>query len=200
MAAAGTDPPTEPPPQSKGEFARSTHHAAQDDPFAGLDLPQRFTVDPVAVDRAWRRGAARLHPDRFSDPVEQREAVRAASILNAARETLLDPLRRAEALLALRGGPAAADERGLPPEFLPQMLEIRERLAEADLAADAAARREIEAWCARERDDRIARVAALLDGGAAASGEAEPLRQVRLEINVWRYLERLREELRTAVP
>jgi molecular chaperone HscB len=183
------------PPEPAGGPTRCAPLAAEGDPFAQLGVPQRFEVDPAAVDRAWRRGAARLHPDRFADPIEQREAARAASILNAARETLLDPLRRAEALLALRGGPAAADERGLPPEFLPQILEIRERLAEAEAAGDLAERREIAAWCARERGDRIARVAALLDGEVAASGVDDALRRARLEINVWRYLERLREEL-----
>jgi hypothetical protein len=49
------------------------------------------------IERAYRRRAAEIHPDRFfDDPARRREAEDQLKRLNAAMEVLRDPLRRAK--------------------------------------------------------------------------------------------------------
>jgi len=163
------------------------------DPFERLGLPPRFDLETDAIDRAWIRRAAECHPDRAADPVAAAEASRRAAALNDARTTLRDPERRADRLLRRLGGPSAAEEKGLPPAFLAGMMELRERVEEAVADADPAAREEIEREVAAERDDLIARVGALF---VEAADDPDRLREIRLELNVWRYQERLLAELR----
>lgn len=183
------DPPNAPRP---GNVSASTESAGGIDPFDLLGLPPRFDLDASEIDRAWIRLAAACHPDRVSDPVEAVEASARSAQLNEARATLRDPERRADRLLRRLGGPAAADETSLPPTFLAEVLEVRERVEEAR-GADGDVRREIEKEVVSRRDACIARVASLfLEGG----GDSSRLRRIRLELNVWRYHERLLAELR----
>lgn len=166
------------------------------DPFDLLGLPARFDLEPSEIDRVWVRLAAASHPDRAGDPVAAAESARRAAELNEARSILRDPERRASRLLERLGGPGAGEERGLPPSFLEEMMELRERVEDAVADRDPTSRREIEREVVVERDARITRVAGLF---VDADGDPERLREIRLELNVWRYHERLLSELRGAV-
>lgn len=165
------------------------------DPFDRLGLPAKFDLEDSEIDRVWVRLAAASHPDRAGDPVTAAEAARRSAELNQARAMLRDPEQRANRLLERLGGPGAVDEKGLPPAFLMEMMELRERVEEAVADADPKSRRRIEQEVANERDARIARVAGLF---VDAAGDPERLREIRLELNVWRYHERLLSELRGA--
>ena len=147
----------------------------------------------LAVGALWIRRAADCHPDRAGDPVAAAEAGRRSAALNEARAALRDPERRADLLLSRLGGPSAAEEKSLPPAFLTEMMELRERVEEAVADADPAGCEEIEREISAERDDRIERVRELFVEAAEDSGR---LREIRLELNVWRYHERLLAELR----
>lgn len=165
------------------------------DPFDRLGLAPRFDLDVSEIDRAWIRRAADCHPDRAGDPVAAAEAGRRSAALNEARAALRDPERRADLLLSRLGGPSAAEEKSLPPAFLTEMMELRERVEEAVADADPAAREEIEREVSAERDDRIERVRELF---VEVAEDSDRLREIRLELNVWRYHERLLAELRGA--
>jgi len=165
------------------------------DPFDRLGLTAHFDLEVSEIDRAWIRRAADCHPDRAGDPVAAAEAGRRSAELNEARAALRDPERRADLLLSRLGGPSAAEEKSLPPAFLTEMMELRERVEEAVADADPAGREEIEREISAERDDRIERVRQLFVEAAEDSGR---LREIRLELNVWRYHERLLAELRGA--
>ena len=66
-----------------------------DDHYALLGLNQDATLEEI--ERAYRRHAALIHPDRFfDDPVRRAEAERKLKQLNAVMEVLRDPLRRAK--------------------------------------------------------------------------------------------------------
>jgi molecular chaperone HscB len=110
-------------------------------PFATLGLAPRFDVDLAAVERTHRELSRALHPDRFvgAGASERRAALTRAVEVNEAWRVVRDPIRRAEALLALAGAPTG--EEGTPhappdPEFLMEMMEQREALAEAREARD----------------------------------------------------------------
>lgn len=160
-------------------------------PFRTLGLPERFDLAPGAVERAYLARIAALHPD-LAGGVDSDEQDRLAAALNDAKSELLDAERRAEALLAVRGGPDKSEDKALPPGFLMEILEVREEM-EADLAADAAgARMKWDAWAAERRAGHAAELGPLLDAAPTPEG----LRRARHVLNQWRYVERLLERLR----
>lgn len=121
------------------------------DPFAVLDVPRRYDLDRRTVESAHLRLLAALHPDRIADPIRRAEAVSATADANEARDILLDDERRAETLLTLLGGAPHDSERSLPPGFLVEVLELREKLDEAIAAEDPTLRDEFERMIAAER-------------------------------------------------
>lgn len=160
------------------------------DPFALLGLPRAFSDSKADLQRAWLARTARLHPDRPDAPPDAAEQL---ARLNEAQATLDDPERRANSLLALLGGPAKEQDKSLPPGFLQKMLEIREQM-EADLAADSSARDRWERWAREQRDSSIERVGQLFNAVSSAADPAA-LKAIRTELNAWRYIERMIEQL-----
>ncbi len=162
------------------------------DPFASLGLPRRFDVDPEALRAAWLAGTARLHPDRPGAP---HDAAHQLAALNDAKATIEDPERRANALLSLLGGATKEQDKSLPTGFLSEMLEARERM-ESEIAAEGdAARSRWEAWSATRRNAYIERVAELF----ARPSDSGVLRAIRMELNAWRYIERLIEQVESSL-
>jgi molecular chaperone HscB len=111
------------------------------DPFATLGIARSYRLDLAAVERKHRELSRALHPDAFvgAGPSERRAALAKAVEANEALRIVRDPILRAEALLALSGmlaGEDAADAHAMAPEFLMDMLEQREALAEAKRARD----------------------------------------------------------------
>jgi len=187
-----------------------------DDPFALLDLPRRFEIDREALQAVYLRKSATLHPDRYSDPIEQAEAAERAAALNRARAVLIDDEQRANALLALLGGPGKEQEKDLPDGFLMAIMEIRQTMEEVLASGDAARQRDFEEWADDEREALLEKIASLFDqaapgsdgpGGAPPGGDgpaavvaasaADPalLREIRIELNALRYVQRMIEQL-----
>ena len=142
-------------------------------PFATLGVEARFDVDLSAVEKTHRELSRALHPDRYvgASASERRGALGKAVEVNEAWRILRDPIRRAEALLALRG--VTLDERNpsqrqADPEFLMEMLEQREALAEAKQARDLPAIKRM----AGAIQDRARRVEAALTEGFARGDAA----------------------------
>ncbi len=116
------------------------------DPFATLGVPRRYELDLLAVEKTHRELSRALHPDRFAgaSPSERRDALAKAVEVNEAWRILRDPIRRAEALLRLLGVPVGEDrEPKADPDFLMEMLEQREALAEAKASRDLPAVRSL---------------------------------------------------------
>jgi molecular chaperone HscB len=103
-------------------------------PFATLGIAPTYDLDVGAVEKTHRELSRAMHPDRYaaSGASERREALARAVEINEAWRIVRDPLRRAEALLSLRGiAVGESDGPALDPEFLMQMLEQREALSVA---------------------------------------------------------------------
>jgi len=97
--------------------------------FEKLGLPVSFTVDPGELEKRYLELSRHSHPDHY-DPESGKtveESMRESAALNEAHRVLADPIRRAEHLLALWGGPDASTDKSMPAEFLEQMLEWREQ-------------------------------------------------------------------------
>jgi hypothetical protein len=108
----------------------------------------------------------------------------AASAINAAREALADPMRRARALL---GDDSEGTGGSLPPGFLAEMLALRERIEEEVGAEGEAARARWREWARLREAEHESRVAGMFREGAEKA--------VAGELHQWRYVRRLVNQL-----
>lgn len=108
------------------------------DPFATLGLPRRYDLDLAELETRYRDLQRALHPDRHAGASAsvRRMSAQKTALVNDAYRLLKDDMRRAEALLVAHGGSAVRDDQVADPEFLMQMLELREQLGEAREAQD----------------------------------------------------------------
>jgi len=115
------------------------------DPFATLGLPPVYPLDRDDLERRYRDLQRALHPDRFTaaPAAERRMALGKAVEVNEAYRVLRDDLKRAEALVALRGG--STEHLAADPDLLMTVMELREALSEAKAARDMAAVRNLAA-------------------------------------------------------
>jgi molecular chaperone HscB len=171
------------------------------DAFDRLGLPAKFDLTADEVERAHLGRMMLAHPDLageadpFGPPIgaglEEDETTESAA-LNEAKETLLNPERRADVLVLRLGGPSRLGEKGLPPGFLVEFMESREAIDAVLQGADEAGKTRWRLWAAAERSKFVDRVSGLFRRGG--SGEAS-LREIRVQLNAWRYIERAIEQL-----
>lgn len=156
------------------------------DPFDLLGLPPRFELDGAALERAWLQRTAALHPDLGEGDAD------ALARLNQAKEALADPERRAALVLARLGGPDKEQDRTLPPAFLAQMMEIQESIEAA--RAESGDVDQWRRWADAEREKIIQRVGSAFDR-ISDPPTPDQLKAIRVELNQWRYVERVLEQL-----
>jgi molecular chaperone HscB len=96
-------------------------------PFDVLGLPPRFEIDLAVLEARVRDLQRALHPDRHANgtPAERRVAMSRAVSVNEAFRTLRDDLTRAAALLD------GASDKPADPDFLMEIMELREGLSDA---------------------------------------------------------------------
>jgi molecular chaperone HscB len=160
------------------------------DPFATLGLAPSFDVDLPAVERTHRELSRALHPDRYvgATSSERRAALERAVAVNEAWRVMRDPIRRAEALLRLRGVETAEqDEPKASPEFLMEMMEQRELLSDARRGRDLATVKSVAAGI----EVRSQAVLAELSAGFAHGDAAE----LRARVGELRFYRRLLDEV-----
>jgi molecular chaperone HscB len=111
------------------------------DPFVTLGLPRRYQLDLRQLETNYRELQRVLHPDRHGSAAasQRRMNLLKAVEVNEAYRTLKNEVTRAEALLALYAAGAPPEARQEDPEFLMEVLELREELSEAHAAGDVAA-------------------------------------------------------------
>src|SRR5437764_2739026 len=100
------------------------------DAFLRLGLPRRFALDAVELERAYLAHSRAVHPDYHlaGSSAEVNASLELSAAVNEAYNTLRDPFRRAEHLLALEGGPSASEHKQMPAAFLAEMLDAREEI------------------------------------------------------------------------
>jgi molecular chaperone HscB len=169
------------------------------DHFELLGLPRRYTLDSRALEQAYLLRSRAVHPDfhTTATPAEQAASLELSAALNAAYATLRDPLRRAEYLLKLYGGPSAEEQKQMPPEFLAEMLECREQLEQARHNPQALA--ELEADFHRRQDQVMEQLAAWF-AELEKIPDHEPRhldirRRIRMLLNAARYVQGLLRDL-----
>jgi len=148
--------------------------------FDILGVPASYALDLKALEQAYFAAQRATHPDRFvgKSDSERMLAITKSQLVNDAYDTLKNPLTRAEHLLELQGIFVLAEENNakVPPALLMEMMDLRERLADAghEGAALAAIVSEIKALAAA--NDK-----SLTDAFAAADYEAAAAETLRLQ-------------------
>lgn len=109
------------------------------DAFEVLGLPARYDLDLVELSARHRELSRALHPDRYQGrgASERRQALNKAIEVNDAFRSLKDPVKRAELLLARLGVSVGEQvERQMSPDFLMEIMELREKLGDLRRARD----------------------------------------------------------------
>jgi molecular chaperone HscB len=149
--------------------------------FDLFGLAPAFAIETEALERSYREIQSRVHPDRFAaaGDAERRASLQWTTRVNEAYRTLKDPVQRGRHLLELHGVDVAFETNTqMPPEFLMQQMELRERLEAATERKDATAldelRRELVASKrALERD-----IAAAIDANNDYAGAVGLVRKL----------------------
>ena len=146
------------------------------DPFARLGVEPAFAIDMAELERVHRDLSRALHPDRHlqSMPSERRRTLDEAVAVNEAWRILRDPLRRAEALLVLRGVQANGPDAKPSPAFLMAMMERREDL-EAAKGKGLVALQSLEQRVAADLQACVDRLGEALDAGVEHHGKPEKI-------------------------
>jgi molecular chaperone HscB len=170
------------------------------DHFERLGLPRRFSVDAGELERAYLARSRVVHPDYHvgASGADLAASLELSAAMNEAYNALHDPFARAEYLLKLEGGPSASEQKQMPPAFLAEMLEARERIEEARTGCpdDASI---LAAEFDKRYDGIIAEVARLFDR-LQAQPSGEPARtallaRIRGELNAAKYVRGLIRDL-----
>ena len=162
--------------------------------YALLGLQQAYAIDTAALDAAWRRMQAAVHPDRHAggSDAERRLALQRATQVNEAYRVLRDPQRRAAYLCELAGVDLAVEANtAMPGAFLVQQMSWREALGDARAQRDGAALDALRQEVGAARDDLLGRIGRLLDV------DRDPV-AAGAEVRRLMFLDRLLEEIELA--
>jgi molecular chaperone HscB len=158
--------------------------------FALLAIESVFDVDLSALEKIYFTKQREFHPDRQigKSDAEKQKAILASMDINTAYQTLKDPLKRAQHLLALQDIHVNTDGKDTvkpTPELLMEMMTLREEVVEC---ASLTALEKLEAHSVREHQHCIQSIS---DAFAKNDLQQAAMGALRL-----RYLEKLRDELR----
>jgi molecular chaperone HscB len=97
-----------------------------------LQIERRYALDAAVLRKSYLELSRKFHPDRFGQRSikERRIAVEKSAAINTAYKTLLDPIKRAEYLLAQEAGLRDLERLKADPEVLELVMEKREQISE----------------------------------------------------------------------
>lgn len=167
------------------------------DPFDLLGFDRVFELDEERLNATFRALTRKVHPDRFATaPDATRDlASRLCADLNHAYQVLIDPVRRADALLVQAGGPTAAELREVPGPLLAETMLLREGIETAKGSKDAATLERLGVEVGTQRTDALSRIAATA-ARLPALDDSEKA-GLRKQLNAMRYHDNLLAELTT---
>ena len=161
--------------------------------FELFGLPAVFSLDQEMLEKAYRDIQSQVHPDRFAHAgdAERRASLQWTTRVNEAYRTLKSPVQRGKHLLELHGVDVAFETNtAMPPEFLMQQMELREKLEEAK---DAAGLDDLRKGLLSDRRSLEAQVARAIDSEKDYKAAADMVRKLQ-------FLHRLDEEIDEAYP
>jgi molecular chaperone HscB len=176
------------------DACHTVQSAAGVDRFAAMGFPRKFSLDAGELETRHRDLSRKLHPDRFAkaDPKDRVASLQAATALNDAYRTLRSPVARAAYLLELEGM-SPGDNDPVEPEFLMEIMELRETLSDAKEAGDTAQVTALEAAMRQRFDGAMARLADRFTRHELTH-DRQHLAEARRELVAIRYFQRFLDE------
>jgi molecular chaperone HscB len=103
--------------------------------FELFNLPVSLQVDKQALSKKYFELQKQYHPDFFTqqDEADQKEALEKSSLVNKALKILQNPDQTIQYVLQLKGLLTENEKYNLPPGFLMEMMELNEKLDDADI-------------------------------------------------------------------
>ncbi len=162
-----------------------------DNYFQLFGLPISPVIDEERLDARYKSLQRELHPDRFASATEgeKRWSMQATSLINQARQTLLDPLSRAAYLLSLNGIDLASEtDTTMPQDFLILQMDLRESLESLKTS---------EQPCEKlnELKLEVRRHSGLTEALFTEAYAEDQLEIARTKVREWQFLEKLRAEI-----
>lgn len=161
------------------------------DYFTLLGLERRYDLDLTELAAAFRSITSSVHPDRFAtrDERVQALATQLSAEVNRAYEVLRDPISRGDYLLELHGGPSAAEDRGVDPALLMEIMETRETLDAARVANDTSGMARLREHIGTSLDACLERIARWTGALVREKGgdDSDLRHRLRRELNAARY-------------
>jgi molecular chaperone HscB len=162
--------------------------------FEILGIEPKYGLDLRDLEARYHERSRRYHPDRHARD-DARSRVRnalATSELNVAYRILKDPVKRAEYLLKLHGIEVAEERNSRPvdPDFLMEIMELRESLAAARAERDEAKVGALAGDVRARRDRAMDQVVA-----GFAAGEQADLPAIAAALVSLRYYARFLDEI-----
>jgi molecular chaperone HscB len=101
--------------------------------FQLFEIPEQIIIDQALLQKKYYELSKKFHPDFYthSSIEEQNEALENSSFLNTAYQTLKNVYKTIEYILKLNNILQEDEKQSLSPDFLMDMMEVNEELAEA---------------------------------------------------------------------
>ncbi len=101
--------------------------------FEMFEIPVSLEVDPTTLKQQFYLLSRKFHPDFFTNEneMEQEAALEMSSQLNKAYKTFQDAEETIKYVLQLKGLLEEDEKYQLPPDFLMEMMDLNEQLADA---------------------------------------------------------------------
>ena len=164
------------------------------DYFELFGLPTAFDLDPNDLSARYRQLQRQFHPDRFASApaAERRLSVQMTAQINAAFQTLKDPVARARYLLGLHGLDTGEEtDTAMNPAFLMEQMELREALAETGNSSS----REQEIESLRQRVEQQFDSRTVLLSQQLAENSEPARRQARNLVRELQFLQKMTQEI-----
>ncbi len=104
--------------------------------FEFYNIPESFDVDEAALKKQFYQLSKQFHPDFYATESDekQQEILELSTLNNKAYHTLADPAKRTEYILRTHDLLQEGAKPQLPGDFLMEMMDLNERLMDADNA------------------------------------------------------------------
>jgi molecular chaperone HscB len=165
--------------------------------FELFAIPVQLKVDKQALHKKYIELSKQHHPDYFAtqDAQQQAQALETSALLNKAWKTFQNPEETIKYVLQSKGLLEDEEKYQLPPEFLLEMMDINEELAEAKTGGDAGKQKHLSTVIDQLSTDIYEPVKKIVENYQEGITTEKELLQVKEYYFKKKYLNRIRRQL-----